>query len=147
MGHAQAERGRGLGRYVAPCGHRCGLVRGAPAQQVVVTQGDVWRAKLPRPAGSEPGFERPVVVVQGNAFNRSDIRTVVVVPVTRTVRLGSAPGNVVLPAGSAGLPHDSVANVSQVVTLDRRTLRRRIGQLSAVRLAAVLSGIDVVLGR
>lgn len=87
------------------------------------------------------------MVVQGNAFNRSDIRTVVVVPVTRTVRLGSAPGNVVLPAGSAGLPHDSVANVSQVVTLDRRTLRRRIGQLSAVRLAAVLSGIDVVLGR
>jgi len=87
------------------------------------------------------------VVVQGNAFNRSDIRTVVVVPVTRTVRLASAPGNVLLPSGSAGVPHDSVANVSQLVALDRQRLRRRIGQVSSPQLSAILSGIDVVLGK
>lgn len=107
----------------------------------------MWWGKLLPPAGSGPGFDRPVVVVQGDAFNRSRIRTVVVVPLTRTVRLAIAPGNVLLDAGSAGLPHDSVANVSQIFTLDRRHLRRRIGQLSAGQLAAVLSGIDTVLGR
>ncbi len=86
-------------------------------------------------------------MVQGNAFNRSKIRTTVVIPLTRTITIASAPGNVLLDAGSAGLPHDSVANVSQIFTLDRRYLRRRIGQLSSGQLAAVLSGIDTVLGR
>jgi len=109
---------------------------------VVVTQGDIWWARLPRPSG-----DRPVAVVQGNAFNRSKIRTTVVVPLTRTVALASAPGNVLLAAGSAGLPHDSVANVSQVFAIDRAELRERVGQLSAGQLAAVLSGIDTMLGR
>lgn len=107
----------------------------------------MWWARLAPPRGSGPGFDRPVAVVQGNAFNRSKIRTTVVVPLTGTIALASAPGNVLLDAGSAGLPHDSVANVSQIVTLDRRHLRRRIGQLSAGQLAAVLSGIDTLLGR
>lgn len=86
-------------------------------------------------------------MLQGNAFNRSKIGTTVVVPLTRTLSLAASPGNVLLAARSAGLPHDSVANVSQIITVDRRTLRRRIGQLSAAQLAAVMSGIDVVLGR
>ncbi len=109
---------------------------------MVVSQGDVWWARLPRPSG-----DRPVAVVQGNAFNRSKIRTTVVVPLTRTLALGSAPGNVLLAAGSAGLAHDSVANVSQIFAIDREQLRERVGQLSAGQLAAVLSGIDTVLGR
>jgi mRNA interferase MazF len=109
---------------------------------VVVSQGDVWWARLPRPSG-----DRPVAVVQGNAFNRSTIRTTIVVPLTRTIALASAPGNVLLKAGSAGLPHDSVANVSQIFALERQRLARRIGQLSAAQLTAVLSGIDAVLGR
>lgn len=109
---------------------------------MVVSQGDVWWARLSRPSG-----DRPVAVVQGNAFNRSKIRTTVVVPLTRTVALASAPGNVLLAAGSAGLPHDSVANVSQIFAVDRERLRERVGQLSAAQLAAVLTGIDTVLGR
>jgi mRNA interferase MazF len=109
---------------------------------VVVGQGDVWWARLPRPSG-----DRPVAVVQGNAFNRSKIRTAVVVPLTRTIALASAPGNVLLEAGSAGLPHDSVANVSQIFAIDRADLRERVGQLSASQLALVLAGIDTVLGR
>jgi mRNA interferase MazF len=113
----------------------------------VIGQGDVWWAKLGRPSGSAPGFDRPVAVVQGNSFNRSKIATVVVVPLTRTLQLASAPGNVLLEAGSAGLPHDSVANVSQIAAVDRRDLRRRVGQLSSAQLAAVLGGIDTLLGR
>lgn len=114
---------------------------------MVVSQGDVWWGKLPPPIGSGPGFDRPVVVVQGDAFNRSRIRTIVVVPLTRTLRLATAPGNVLVAAGPAGIPHDSVADVSQIYTIDRQRLRRRIGQLPAAQLSAVLSGIDVVLGR
>ena len=114
---------------------------------MTVSQGDVWWARLAPPRGSGPGFERPVAVVQGDAFNRSRIRTTVVVPLTRTVALASAPGNVLIEAGSAGLAHDSVANVSQIVAVDRGYLQRRVGQLSAGQLTAILNGIDTVLGR
>ena len=107
-----------------------------------MTQGDVWWVRLLKPSG-----DRPVAVVQGNAFNRSRILTTVVVPLTRTVALAAAPGNVLLDAGTAGLEHDSVANVSQVFTIERARFERRVGQLSASQLAAVLKGIDTVLGR
>jgi mRNA interferase MazF len=114
---------------------------------VVVAQGDVWWADLPEPTGSGPGFRRPVVVVQGDAFNASRIATVVCVPLTSNLRWADAPGNVLLPARLTGLPKDSVANVSQIVTLDRTLLTERAGKLPRNKLALVLSGIDVVLGR
>jgi mRNA interferase MazF len=87
------------------------------------------------------------VVVQADAFNRSRLRTVVCVPLTSTLRLAGAPGNVLLSARDIGLPKDSVANVSQPVTLDRDALTERVGVLSAEHLGLVLAGIDVVLGR
>jgi mRNA interferase MazF len=114
---------------------------------VVIAQGEVWWADLPRPSGSEPGFRRPVVVVQGDAFNRSRISTVVCVALTSTLRLADAPGNVRLSARQTGLPKQSVANVSQLVTLDKVSLTERAGRLPDSRVRAVLSGIDVVLGR
>jgi mRNA interferase MazF len=86
-------------------------------------------------------------VVQCDAFNRSSIRTVVSVPLTGTMRWADAPGNVRLTARSTGLPRDSVANVSQVITLDRSVLTERIGSLPRSKLDLVLAGIDVVLGR
>jgi len=113
----------------------------------VIAQGEVWWADLGEPAGSEPGFRRPVVVVQGDAFNRSSLRTVVCVSLTSNLRWADAPGNVLLPARATGLPRDSVANVSQLVTLDRDALTERTGALSASSLELVLAGIDVVLGR
>jgi mRNA interferase MazF len=88
-----------------------------------------------------------VLVVQGNTFNRSRIATVVVVPLTRNLRLADAPGNVLLVRSDTGLPNDSVVNVSQIITLDRALLTESVGQLSARRLSLVLAGIDVVLGR
>ncbi len=114
---------------------------------MVVSQGDVVWASLLAPTGSGPGLRRPVVIVQGDAFNASRLQTVVVVPLTSNLRWAAAPGNVVLRASRTGLPKDSVANVSQVVALDRSILAERVGRLPAAELALVLDGIDVMLGR
>ncbi len=114
---------------------------------MVISQGEIRWADIPRPIGSEPGFRRPVVVVQCDQFNASRIRTVVCVPLTSNLRLADAPGNVLLDAAATGLPKDSVANVSQIVTLDRSVLRDRGGKLPVCKLELILFGIDVVLGR
>lgn len=113
----------------------------------MVTQGDVWWAELPDPVGSGPGLRRPVVVVQGDPFNRSRIATAVCVPLTSNMRWADAPGNVRLTTRQSGLPKQSVANVSQILTLDRSVLDERAGRLPASRLRLILQGIDVVLGR
>ena len=113
----------------------------------MISQGDVWWADLDAPVGSEPGFRRPVVVVQGDDFNRSALRTVVAVSLTSNLRWGDAPGNVRLTTRATGLPRDSVANVSQIVTLDKSILTERVGRLPAPKLELVLAGIDQVLGR
>ena len=107
----------------------------------------MWWADLGEPIASEPGFRRPVIVVQGDSFNRSALRTVVAVPLTSNLRWAAAPGNVRLAARSTGLPRDSVANVSQLVALDRSILIERVGRLSSSKLELVLAGIDTVLGR
>ena len=114
---------------------------------MVISQGDVWWADLGEPGGSEPGFRRPVIVVQGDSFNRSALRTAVAVPLTSNLRWAAAPGNVRLSARATGLPRDSVANVSQIVALDRSILIERVGRLSSPKLELVLAGIDTVLGR
>jgi mRNA interferase MazF len=114
---------------------------------VVIAQGEIWWADLGNPAGSGPGFRRPVVVVQGDAFNASSLRTVVCVALTSNTRWADAPGNVLLTARSTGLTTSSVANVSQLVTLDRDALSERAGRLSASNLELVLAGIEVMLGR
>ena len=114
---------------------------------MVISQGEVWWAKLPAPTGSGPGFRRPVVVVQGDALNRSRIATVVCVPLTSNLRWANAPGNVSLSPRLTGLPRDSVANVSQIVTLDRDLLTELVSKLTHAKLELILAGIDVVLGR
>jgi len=114
---------------------------------VVISQGDVWWADLPEPAGAGPGFRRPVVVVQGDTFNQSALQTVVCVALTSNIRWADAPGNVLLTARATGLPRDSVANVSQIVTLDRATLTDRVGRVSRSKLELVLGGIELMLGR
>ncbi len=114
---------------------------------MVIAQGEVWWADLPAPVGSGPGFRRPVVVVQGDALNRSRLATVVCVPLTTNLRWVEAPGNVLLPSRITGLPNDSVANASQVIALDKGHLTERVGKLPSAKVDLLLSGIDVVLGR
>jgi mRNA interferase MazF len=112
---------------------------------VVIERGEVWWADLDQPAGSEPGYRRPVLVVQADAFNRSRLQTTIAVVLTSNLRLVDAPGNVLVPKAASGLPKDSVANVSQVVTLDRDFLAERTGKLPARLLAAVDAGLKLVL--
>ena len=114
---------------------------------MVISQVEVWWADLPAPAGSGPGFRRPVVVAQCDALNRSRIGTVVCVPLTSNLKWAGAPGNVSLPARLTGLPRDSVANVSQIVSLDKELLTVRVGRLPQAKLDLLVSGINVILGK
>ena len=113
----------------------------------MISQGDVCWAELPAPTGSGPGYRRPVIVVQGDALNRSRLATVVCVPLTSNLRWADAPGNVLLTARMTGLPKDSVANVSQVVALDRTLLEERVSRVSRARIDLLLAGLDIIVGR
>ncbi len=108
-------------------------------------RGEIWWADLPDPVASEPGYKRPVLIIQSDDFNRSHIHTVIAVVLTSNLRLAEAPGNVLLPAKKTGLPKDSVANVSQVVTLDKRFLRDRLRQIAPELLEAVDEGLRLAL--
>lgn len=114
---------------------------------MVVAQGEVWWADLGEPHGSAPAFRRPILVVQGDAFNRSNIATVVCISLTSQIKWADAPGNILLTQRETGLAKPVVANISQLVTLDRGELTHRVGKLPRLRLQAVLSGIDTLLGR
>src|SRR5499433_4100212 len=114
---------------------------------MVISQGHVYWADLPDPTGSSPVFPRPVIVVQGDALNRSRIRTVVCVPLTSNLVWADAPGNVLLPAKATGLSRDSVANASQLVAFYRYLLTQEVGKLAKRQLELILTGIDIVLGR
>lgn len=113
---------------------------------MVIERGEVWWADLGEPDGSESGYRRPVVVVQSDAFNRSRLRTVIAVVLTTNLRLVEAPGNVLIPVKASGLPKDSVANVSQLITLDRDFLLERAGRLRGQLLKDLESGLRLVLG-
>lgn len=108
-------------------------------------RGEIWWASLADPGGSGPGFRRPVLAVQKNAFNESDITTTVVVVITGNRRLVEAPGNVILPTKSTGLPKDSVANVSQIITIDKRFLTKRAGKLPRPLYEKLEAGLELVL--
>jgi mRNA interferase MazF len=110
-----------------------------------VRRGEVWWAELPEPVASEPGFRRPVLIVQSDHFNLSRIRTVIVVVLTTNLRLAEAPGNVPFSKEDTSLPADSVANVSQIVTLDKTFLTERVGQISDRIMMSVEEGIRTVL--
>jgi mRNA interferase MazF len=110
-----------------------------------VRRGEIWWADLPEPRRSEPGYRRPVLVVQADTFNRSRIQTVIVAVITSNLELANAPGNVLLPAHSTGLPRDSVANVSQLLTLDRSFLTSQAGAVTRLLLASVEKGLRLVL--
>ena len=110
-----------------------------------IRRGEVWWAELPEPAASEPGYRRPVLVVQSDDFNRSRIRTVIAAVLTANLGLARAPGNVPVAAEEAGLPRDSVVNVSQVVTLDKTFLAERAGSLGTRSMLAVDDGLRMAL--
>ena len=112
---------------------------------MVINQGDLFWIDLGEPSGSGPGYLRPYVVIQNNLFNHSRIHTVVVCVITSNLRLADAPGNVVLEKGEGNLPKQSVVNVSQIYTVDKKELIERIGTLLPERVREILGGVRLVI--
>jgi len=108
-------------------------------------RGEVWWADLPEPTGAIPGYRRPVLLIQADAFTQSRIATVIAVIITSNLSIATAPGNVFLRATESGLLKDSVINVSQIITLDKQLLDEQVGHVTAATLAAVENGIRLVL--
>ena len=109
----------------------------------MIRRGSVCWANLADPVGSAPGFRRPVLVIQSDDYNASTISTVVVVVITSTLRLAQYPDNVFVAADLSGLDRDSVVNMTQVLTVDRRQLTEPVGALPE----AILDDVDVGLRR
>ena len=112
----------------------------------MIRRGEIWWASLPEPAGSEPGYRRPVLVVQTNEFNEGRIRTVIVLAITSNLRLAGAPGNVLCRTRDTGLARESVINVSQTATVNKARLTQRIAVLPSTLMKVVEAGLRVVLG-
>jgi mRNA interferase MazF len=111
----------------------------------VIERGSIWWADLGEPRGSEPGYRRPLLVIQADAFNRSRIQTVIAAVLTTNLRLVDAPGNVLMPATTSGLRRDSVTNVSQLITVNKEDLQERSGQMDAETMRRVNAGLRLVL--
>ncbi|MEG4121527.1 type II toxin-antitoxin system PemK/MazF family toxin [Microcoleus sp. N9_B4] len=112
---------------------------------MVINQGDIFWIELDEPSGSEPGYLHPHVIIQNNLFNCSRINTVVVCVLTSNLRRANSPGNVLLEAGEADLPEQSVVNVSQILTINKSQLGEKIGTLSAERVRQIIDGIRLVV--
>jgi len=109
-------------------------------------RGELWWTDFGIPIGSEPGFKRPTLIIQDNSFNRSKIRTVIILPLTTNLNLAEAPGNVYLKKKDSQLSKDSVINVSQISVLDKSRLIKKIGKLNIHILNEVEIGLRLVLG-
>ena len=109
-------------------------------------RGEIWWADLPEPRRSEPGYRRPVLVIQSDRFNRSQIQTALVAIITSNLRRAQSPGNVLIPSGASGLPRDSVVNVSQVHTLDQEDFLEWVGALPPALMARVNAGLRESMG-
>ena len=113
---------------------------------MVIKRGDIWWASLPEPVGSSPGYPRPVLVVQSDRFNASDLNTIVIAVITKSMWLAEAEGNIFLTKAQSGLSHDSVVNVSQLFTVDESIVRDYVSSLSPKKIEQVNNGLKKVLG-
>lgn len=111
----------------------------------MIGRGEIWWALLPAPIASEPGYRRPLLVIQSNDFNQSRISTVISAVITSNLQLADAPGNVLLSKKESGLPKKSVVNVSQLITVDRSFFTEQVGSISTLKLKEVEAGIRLVL--
>lgn len=112
---------------------------------MTIKQGDIFWINLGDPKGSEPGYRHPHVVIQNNIFNESRINTVVVCALTSNIKRAAAPGNVLLKKGEGNIPKDSVANISQIITVNKSDLVERIGSLSPSRTKQIIRGVSLLI--
>lgn len=111
----------------------------------MISRGELWWASLPAPIASEPGYRRPLLVVQSDDFNQSRINTVIAAVITSNLQLADAPGNVLLSKNDSGLPKKSVVNVSQLITVDKSFFTEKIGVMGTLKMKEVEAGIRLVL--
>ena len=114
---------------------------------MLISQGDVWWADLADPPGSTAGYRRPVLIVQGDAINRSRLATTICIPLTSNLKWAAAPGNVALPATMTGLDRDSVAQTTLILAIDRVFLTERVGRIPTKSMQRIFDGLDLVLER
>jgi len=112
---------------------------------MVIKQGDIYWLNLGPPSGSEPAYRHPYLVIQNNVFNNSRINTVVVCLLTSNLKRAASPGNVLLDKDKANLPSQSVVNITQIYTADKKDLVDKIGSLSRERMDQVLRGIELLI--
>ncbi len=112
---------------------------------MVIKRGEIWWAELPEPTASEPGYKRPLIVIQSNDFNSSNINTIIAVIITSNILLAAAPGNILLPATKSKLPKKSVVNVSQLITVDKSFFTEKVHTLSSRLMEQIDDGIRLVL--
>ncbi len=112
---------------------------------MVIKRGEIWWAELPEPAGSRPGYERPLIIVQSNDFNKSNINTIIAAVITTNIHLADAPGNVLLSTKKSKLPKKSVVNISQLITVDKSFLTEKVHILSNKVMEQIDDGIRLVL--
>mgnify|MGYP001584759014 CR=1 FL=1 len=112
---------------------------------MVIRRGDIWWANLAKPRGSEPGFRRPVLILQSDAINQSRVNTVIAATITTNLNVADARGNLYLGRDQSGLPKDSVVNVTQLLTIDKQHLVKRERRLSASVMENVDEGLRLVL--
>jgi mRNA interferase MazF len=110
-----------------------------------MTRGEIWWAYLRKPVGSEPGFKRPVLIIQSDIFNESKMQTVICVIITSNLNLANTGKNIVLKSKESNLPKDSVINVSQIVTLDKEHLDELVGSISHKTLQRLETSLRIVL--
>ena len=108
----------------------------------MVNQGEIWWVDLGEPAKSEPGYKRPMVVIQSNSFNESKINTIICAVVTSNIKLADAPGNILLNSKSTGLIKNSVINVSQIITVDKSYFLEKIGSLNNRQLSEPIVRVE-----
>jgi mRNA interferase MazF len=112
---------------------------------MVINRGEIWWANLPEPAGSGPGFRRPVLIIQSDKFNHSKINTVVILIISTNLRLADSEGNVLITAKQSGLPKDSVVNISQFFTINESLLDEYVEALSERKMEQIDKGLRLVL--
>lgn len=112
---------------------------------MVIGRGEIWWADLPEPTGSSPGFRRPVLIVQSDSFNKTNLNTSIVALITTNLDLAEMRGNVLLKKNQSDLPKDSVLNVTQIFTIDKRLLLEYVGTVSEHKMEQVEKGMRLVL--
>ncbi len=134
---------QGAGFFSSPTGDQTYLSK----YVCVILQGEVWWADLADPSGSVAGFRRPVIVVQTDQINRSQLRTVVCVPLTGNVNWAAAPTNLLLPPATTGLDRPSVAQATKILAVDKSFFNERVGKIDELQLQKLFTRIDIALGR